>query len=199
MPYPAPLEVLIERLRALPGVGRRSAQRMAFQLLERDRPQARALAEGLLEALEKINNCDICQTLTEETVCEICADPARDERALCIVATPTDQWAIEATGTYRGRYFVLHGQLSPIDGVTPEDLAIPQLLEGLKAGAVEEVILATNATVEGEATAHYLREALRPLGVQVSRLAQGVPLGGELEFVDGGTLGRAFAGRTALS
>ena len=198
MPYPAPLEALIEQLRVLPGVGRRSAERMAFQLLERDRPQAQALAEGLLNALEKISNCEQCHTLTEETVCEICSDPGRDGAALCIVASPTDQWALEATGTFRGRYFVLHGQLSPIDGVTPEDLAIPALVERLQHHPVEEVIVATNATVEGEATAHYLAEVLRPLGVRVTRLAQGVPLGGELELVDGGTLGRAFAGRTAL-
>ena len=198
MPYPAPLEALIEQLRVLPGVGRRSAQRMAFQLLERDRPQARALAEGLLNALEKISNCKQCQTLTEETVCEICSDPGRDGDALCIVASPTDQWALEATGTYRGRYFVLHGQLSPIDGITPEDLAIPALIERLERVPVKEVIVATNATVEGEATAHYLAQALGPLGIRVTRLAQGVPLGGELELVDGGTLGRAFAGRTAL-
>ena len=171
---------------------------MAFQLLERDRPQAQALAEGLLNALEKISNCAQCRTLTEGSVCEICRDPGRDTAALCIVASPTDQWALEATGTYRGRYFVLHGQLSPIDGVTPEDLAIPALLERLQRDPVEEVIVATNATVEGEATAHYLAEALRPLGVKVTRLAQGVPLGGELELVDGGTLGRAFAGRTTL-
>ena len=198
MPYPAPLEALIEQLRVLPGVGRRSAQRMAFQLLERDRPQAQALAECLLNALEEISNCQQCRTLTEGPVCEICRDPGRDAAALCIVASPTDQWALEATGTYRGRYFVLHGQLSPIDGVTPEDLAIPALLERLQRDPVEEVIVATNATVEGEATAHYLAEALRPLGVKVTRLAQGVPLGGELELVDGGTLGRAFAGRTTL-
>ena len=188
---------LIDALRILPGVGQKTAQRMALQLLERDRSGGLRLAQALTAAMEGVGYCRQCRTLTEDDLCPQCADPRRDDSLLCVVQSPVDVFAVEQTG-FRGRYFVLKGHLSPLDGLGPEAIGIPVLLARVTDGAFTEVILATNPTVEGEATAHYLAEALRPLGVRVTRLAQGVPLGGELELVDGGTLGRAFAGRTAL-
>lgn len=193
------LPELIDALRTLPGVGPRSAQRMAFHLLERDREGALSLASALTAAVEGIGHCARCRALAEGELCEVCSDPQRDASLLCVVESPADQIAIEGTGGYRGRYFVLMGRLSPIDGIGPEDIGIPQLLDRLRAESVAEVILATNATVEGEATAHYIAEQSRSLGISVSRIAHGVPLGGELEFVDGGTLSHAFAGRTRVS
>jgi recombination protein RecR len=193
------LRALVDALRALPGVGPRSAQRMAFHLLERDRAGALRLAGALSAAVEGIGHCERCRALAEAELCAVCSDPERDASLLCVVESPSDQLAIEAAGGYRGRYFVLMGRLSPIDGIGPEDIGIPLLLERLARDPVAEIILATNATVEGEATAHYLAERVREAGVSVSRIAHGVPLGGELEFVDGGTLSHAFAGRTRLS
>ncbi|MEE4302352.1 MAG: recombination mediator RecR [Pseudomonadales bacterium] len=192
------LRGLIEALRVLPGVGPRSAQRMAFQLLERDRDGARRLAEALLEAVEHVGLCARCRMLSEAELCRVCADPGRDGALLCVVESPSDQLAIESAGGYAGRYFVLGGRLSPIDGIGPEEIGVPALLALVREGGVEEVILATNATVEGEATAHFIAESLRDAGVTASRIAHGVPLGGELEFVDGGTLSHAFAGRTRV-
>lgn len=194
------VEKLMESLRVLPGVGPKTAQRMAMHLLERDRDGGRRLARVLDEALERVGYCRRCRTLTEEEVCALCASARRDDRLLCVVESPADQLAIEDAGGYRGRYFVLHGHLSPLDGIGPEDIGLEQL-EALVAGGeaaeggVEEVILATNPTVEGEATAHYIAAQLAPHGVRLSRLAYGVPMGGELEYVDGGTLSRAFNGR----
>lgn len=188
------IDDLIGALRCLPGVGPKSAQRMALHLLERDRDGGARLVRALQEALERVGRCNQCRNLTELQVCEICANPRRDAHAVCVVETPADVIAIEQTRAFNGHYFVLLGHLSPIDGIGPDDLGIDQLLERLR-GDVTEVILATNLTVEGEATAHYIGERARALGVTVSRIAHGVPLGGELEYVDGGTLMHAFNSR----
>ncbi|SEK90386.1 recombination mediator RecR [Halomonas daqiaonensis] len=189
------VERLMDSLRVLPGVGPKTAQRMAMHLLERDRDGGRRLVEALDVALERVGYCRRCRTLTEEDVCSICMSARRDDDLLCVVESPADQLAIEEAGGYRGRYFVLHGHLSPLDGIGPEDIGLDQLEERVAEGAVEEVVLATNPTVEGEATAHYIAAQLSSLGVRLSRLAYGVPMGGELEYVDGGTLSRAFNGR----
>ncbi|KAA0011353.1 recombination protein RecR [Billgrantia pellis] len=189
------VERLMESLRVLPGVGPKTAQRMAMHLLERDRDGGRRLAGVLEQALEQVGYCRCCRTLTEEEVCVLCTSGRRDDALLCVVESPADQLAIEEAGGYRGRYFVLHGHLSPLDGVGPEDIGLEQLEARVAAGGVAEVILATNPTVEGEATAHYIAAQLAPHGVTLSRLAYGVPMGGELEYVDGGTLSRAFNGR----
>ncbi|MDZ7852375.1 MAG: recombination mediator RecR [Halomonas sp.] len=189
------VERLMESLRVLPGVGPKTAQRMAMHLLERDRDGGRRLVETLGVALERVGYCRRCRTLTEEDVCSICTSARRDDDLLCVVESPADQLAIEEAGGYRGRYFVLHGHLSPLDGIGPEDIGLDRLEERVAEGGVEEVVLATNPTVEGEATAHYIAAQLSSLGVRLSRLAYGVPMGGELEYVDGGTLSRAFNGR----
>ncbi|WP_457807788.1 recombination mediator RecR [Kushneria sp. EE4] len=189
------IDRLLETLRVLPGVGPRTAQRMAFHLLERDREGGRRLAEVLGEALERVGYCECCRNLTESRLCSICEDTRRDDRNLCVVESPADLLAIEEAGGFHGRYFVLHGHLSPIDGVGPGDLGLDQLEALVHQRQTEEMILATNPTVEGEATAHYIAEQLRAQGVRCSRLAYGVPMGGELEYVDGGTLSRAFMGR----
>lgn len=192
------LNELISSLRCLPGVGPKSAQRMALHLLERDRPGAEKISQAILSALEGVGHCRQCRTLAEAELCEVCSSPRRDPAQVCVLETPADLFAIEQAGTYRGRYFVLMGHLSPIDGIGPEELGINQLVEQLETGEVEELILATNLTVEGEATAHYISERAKELGVPVSRIAHGVPLGGELEYVDGGTLAHAFASRKQL-
>lgn len=190
---------LVEALRVLPGVGPKSAQRMALHLLERNRGGGRRLAEALARAMDQVRQCRLCQSLSEQELCPLCASPARDRSLLCVVENPVDQMAIEGSGSYRGLYFVLKGHLSPLDGIGPRELGIPQLLERVRGGEIKELILATNPTVEGEATAHYLREALRDQeGLTVSRIAHGVPMGGELEFVDGNTLAHALAGRRPL-
>ncbi|GGX82826.1 recombination protein RecR [Litchfieldella qijiaojingensis] len=190
---------LLEALRVLPGVGPKTAQRMALHLLERDRDGGRRLAEVMARALEEVGYCRRCRTLTEEEVCELCRSARRDERLLCVVESPADMLAIEDAGGYRGQYFVLHGHLSPLDGIGPEDIGLDQLAARLDEGGIEEVILATNPTVEGEATAHYIAAQLEGSDVRLSRLAYGVPMGGELEYVDGGTLSRAFNGRLPFS
>ena len=191
----ARLHSLVEALRVLPGVGVKSAQRMAFHLLQHDREGALRLAAALSGAVQGIRHCDRCHTFTEHRRCEICEDPARDASTLCIVETPADQAAIERSGTYRGLYFVLMGRLSPLDGVGVHDIGIGPLLERLEDEPVEEVILATSFTAEGDATAHVLGEALRARGLRVSRLARGVPAGSELEYVDLSTLAHALADR----
>ncbi len=193
------VEKLITSLRVLPGVGPKTAQRMAMHLLERDRDGGRRLAAVLDEALERVGYCRRCRTLTEEAVCALCESARRDDTLLCVVESPADQLAIEEAGGFRGRYFVLHGHLSPLDGIGPEDIGLDQLEARVAEGGVEEMILATNPTVEGEATAHYIAAQLAPHGVRLSRLAYGVPMGGELEYVDGGTLSRAFNGRLPFS
>lgn len=189
---------LIDALRVLPGVGRKSAQRMALYLLERNREGGLHLAEALSQAMEQVGHCRLCQTLSENELCDICTDPARDDGLLCVVQGPLDVLAVEQTG-YRGRYFVLKGNLSPLDGLGPEQIGIPELLARVEQGQdLGEVILATNPTVEGEATAHYIAQLLSPRGLLISRLAHGIPLGGELDLVDGGTLTKAFAGRRPM-
>jgi recombination protein RecR len=199
MKHAPALAALIEALRALPGVGPKSAQRMAFHLLQEDRPAARMLASALKEALERVGRCDRCRMLTEGPLCTVCSNPQRDPSTLCVVESPADVVAIEQSGGYRGHYFVLMGHLSPLDGIGPEALGVPALEALLEGGGVREVILATNPTVEGEATAHFLSELVRARGVGASRIAHGVPVGGELEYVDGGTLAHALAGRQSLS
>ncbi len=189
---------LIEALRVLPGVGPRSAQRMAFHLLERDREGARRLAQALLAAAEGVGRCRECRTLTEDERCALCATPGRDRSQLCVVETPADVAAVEQATGYRGLYFVLGGHLSPLDGIGPAELGLDQLEARLAAGEVREVILATNPTVEGETTAQYIAELARAHGVLPTRIAHGVPVGGELEHVDVGTLSHAFAGRREI-
>jgi recombination protein RecR len=189
---------LIEALRTLPGVGPKTAQRMAFHLLQEGRPAARSLAQALEAALGAVRRCGRCRMLTEEDLCAICAAPQREVSLLCAVESPADVMAIEHSGSYRGRYFVLMGHLSPLDGVGPEQLGVPELEAILDEGSVRELILATNPTVEGEATAHFLAEIATRRGLRASRIAHGVPIGGELEYVDGGTLAHALAGRQTV-
>jgi recombination protein RecR len=186
---------LIEALRSLPGVGPKSAQRMAYHLLERNRDGARRLAEALIEAVDKVGHCRDCRTLTEAEVCPVCSSPRRDRSLLCVVESPTDVQALEQSTGFQGLYFVLLGHLSPLDGIGPEDIGLDRLAARLDGGEVQEVILATNPTVEGEATAHYISEMVHSRGIRATRIAHGVPLGGELEYVDGGTLSHAFHGR----
>ena len=192
------LDELIDALRCLPGVGAKTAQRMAFHILERDRPGAVRLAEKLVAASERIGNCTRCRTFSETSVCAVCASASRDALTLCIVETPADQVAIEQATGFRGRYFVLLGRLSPLDGLGPRELGMDLLSARLAEGEVRELIIATNSTVEGEATAHLLAQIARQNGVRATRLAHGVPLGGELEFVDRGTLAHAFGSRQDL-
>ena len=190
---------LIDALRALPGVGPKTAQRMAFHLLQEGRPGAHALAQALGSALASVQRCRRCRMLTDDELCSICAAPQRDRSLLCVVESPADVVAVELSGSYRGYYFVLMGHLSPLDGIGPAELGLEEFEQLLELGEVREVILATNPTVEGEATAHYLGELALRRGLKVSRIAHGVPVGGELEYVDGGTLAHALAGRTAVS
>ena len=199
MKYTPALARLIEALRCLPGVGPKSAQRMAFHLLERDRDGGRALVQSLAQALEAVGHCKRCRMLTEGDQCAICSSTQRDAAQLCVVESPADVVAIEQSGGFRGRYFVLMGHLSPLDGVGPAELGLEEFERVLGEGEVREVILATNPTVEGEATAHYLGELALRRGIRASRIAHGVPVGGELEYVDGGTLAHALAGRTSVS
>lgn len=189
------LQNLIDALRVLPGVGPKSGQRMALQLLQRDRAGGRRLAEALLQAMDKIGECRECHTLAEQEICQICANPKRDRSVLCVVESPADVLALEQATDFKGLYYVLKGRLSPLDGIGPAELGLDQLETRLQAGEVQEIILATNPTVEGEATAQYIAEMARALQVKASRIAHGVPLGGELEYVDRGTLARAFSGR----
>lgn len=190
------LNRLIDSLRCLPGVGPKTAQRMAFHLLERDRSGATQLATTLLDAVKHIGQCSECRTLTENDICDICSNRGRNSELLCIVEHPTDVIAIEESTGYRGYYFILMGRLSPLDGIGPEELGFDKLEERLQSRGVKEVILATNPTVEGEVTANFIHEMARQAGVQTSRIAHGVPFGGELEYVDGQTLAHAFDGRT---
>lgn len=201
--YSPLIQQLIEAFRRLPGVGNKSAQRMVLYFLERDREGGRKLAAALTAAMDGVGQCKVCRTLSETEVCRICAHPGRDHGTVCIVETPADVMAVEQTASYRGVYYVLMGHLSPIDGIGPDTLGIPALIQQVKQGAVKEVILATNPTVEGEATAWYIAEQLRlPVlkerGLKVSRIAHGVPMGGELEYIDGSTLMHSFAGRQLM-
>jgi recombination protein RecR len=189
------LDFLTEALRRLPGVGPKSAQRMAFHLLQHDREGAAMLSRALYQAVEAVHHCAMCNTFSELEVCELCADPERDHALLCVVETPADQLMIEQTLTWKGLYFVLMGRLSPLDGIGPRDLHLEKLVSRATDGLVNEVVLATNFTNEGEATAHYISEMLKARGLKVTRLARGVPVGGELEYVDAGTIARAMLDR----
>ena len=199
MLYPPTLSRLIEALRCLPGVGPKSAQRMAFHLLERDRDGAREIAAAVGQAIEKLGHCQRCRMFAEGELCPVCTSASRDRSLLCVVESPADVVAIEQSGSFRGCYFVLMGHLSPLDGVGPSEIGIEALERLLGGGEVREVILATNPTVEGEATAHFLAEVVTRRGIRASRIAHGDPVGGELEYVDGGTLAHALAGRQAVS
>ncbi|WP_078119137.1 recombination mediator RecR [Thiosocius teredinicola] len=193
------LDALIESLRCLPGIGPKSAQRMAFHILQRDRAGGAKLAAILGEAVQSIGHCRTCRTLTEDEECSLCRNPDRDDKLLCVVENPSDVVALEQATGFRGRYFVLGGRLSPLDGVGPAELGIDQLRNRLDTLQPDEVILAMTTTVEGEATAHYIGELAAERGIATSRIAHGVPLGGELEYVDGGTLAHAFAGRRRVN
>ncbi len=190
------LEQLIAALRCLPGVGAKSAQRMSYYLLERDREGGRRLAEVLADAMQRIGHCKRCRTLTEAEICQLCENPQRDGSLLCVVETPADLTTIEQAIDYRGRYFVLGGRLSPLDGMGPREIGLDQLDQRLAEGEVQEMILATNSTVEGEATAQYIHDMAQTRNIKTTRIAQGVPMGGELEYVDGATLAHAFRGRS---
>ena len=190
---------LVQKLRLLPSVGSKSAQRMALHLLMRQRGGALELAQAIQDAIAHIHECSICHALTELEVCEICQDTDRDDELLCVVESPADVFAIEQSGSFKGKYHVLHGHLSPLDGIGPEEVGIPHLIQRLAQGHAKEVILATNATVEGQATAHYLVEACRSLPIRITRIAQGVPQGGELEYVDSHTLHQALTHRLVLN
>ena len=192
------LEQLIEALRCLPGVGPKTAQRMAFQLLERGRDNGKHLANTLHAAMQNINHCRNCRTFSESELCKLCASTHRDPSLLCIIESPIDMVAVEQMGHYRGLYFVLMGHLSPLDGIGPDDLGLKQLMALLSRGEVKEIILATNPTVEGEATAHYISDLVKQYQIKTTRIAHGVPLGGELEYIDSGTLAHAFAGREVV-
>ncbi|HZV38016.1 MAG TPA: recombination mediator RecR [Pseudoxanthomonas sp.] len=192
------LEQLIEALRVLPGVGQKTAQRMAYHLLEREREGGQRLSEVLAEAVERVGHCAQCRDFTEGELCATCASSSRDRQQLCVVESPADRLAIEQATGYRGVYFVLQGRLSPLDGIGPRELGLDQLSARLGEGEIVEMIIATNPTVEGEATAHYLAQLARQCGVRPSRLAHGVPLGGELEYVDRGTLSHAFGSRSEM-
>lgn len=189
---------LMEALRCLPGVGPKSAQRMAFHLLERDRKGASQLSLALEQAVQQIGHCSQCRTLSETEICDYCSDPRRNDELLCVVETPADVLAINQATDFRGRYFVLMGHLSPLDGIGPKELGLDILEQRLQQGQINEIILATNPTVEGETTAHYISEMAAEYSVEATRLAHGIPLGGELEYIDGGTLAHAFSGRRKL-
>lgn len=194
---PSGLESLIEALRCLPGVGPKSAQRMAYHLLQRDRAGAQRLGDAVLHALQSIRHCQRCNTFSEADVCERCLSPRRDPTLLCVVETPVDMNMMEQTLSYQGLYYVLMGRISPLDGVGPRELGLERLMARALDGVVKEVVLATNYTNEGEATAHYITAMLKPKGIGVSRIARGVPVGGELEYVDSGTLAQALRERKA--
>ena len=192
------IEELMDALRCLPGVGPKSAQRMTFHLLERNRQGAERLAHAMTDALNKVRHCQRCRILSESPLCNRCQDERRNQEQLCVVEMPSDVIAIDQATNYQGHYFVLSGHLSPLDGIGPEALGIPQLIAQFDENKITEVILATNPTVEGEATAHYISELARARNIRVTRLAHGIPLGGELEYVDSGTLSHAFAGRETV-
>lgn len=198
MKNPPALEQLIDSLRCLPGVGPKSAQRMAYYLLQRDRKGANGLALALENALQVVGHCKLCNTFSEQPVCPLCASEKRDTSLLCVVEMPTDLMMLENTQAYTGMYFVLMGRLSPLDGVGPKEIHLDKLLKRAQDGIVQEVILATNYTVEGDATAHYISELLRARGVKTSRIARGLPMGGEIEYVDSGTLAQAMVERRSV-
>ena len=193
------LNQLIQAFKILPGIGEKSAQRMAFHLLEKNREGGRNLAKLINESVENIRNCSECRNLTEDVVCHICLDEKRNKKLICVVESPTDVLAIENSGSFNGKYFVLMGRLSPIDGVTPQDLGIPKLIERIKSSKIDEIIIATSPTIEGDATSFYIKDQLNDNNILISRIAYGVPMGGELEYVDNTTLGRAIQGRREIN
>lgn len=193
-----PLEVLTEKFESLPGIGRKTAQRLAYFVLNMEKPDAESFAKAITDAHEKIHMCKTCCNLTDKNICSICSDKYRDASIVCVVAEPKDILAIEKTGEYKGVYHVLHGVLSPINGVGPEDIKLKELLARVNNGKIKEIIMATNPTVEGEATAMYVSKLLKPLGVKVTRLAYGIPIGGDLEYADEVTLSCALEGRLEL-
>lgn len=198
MKFPPRLEQLLQALRRLPGIGPKTAQRLAFHLLERDPDGARVLAQALQDALQYLGHCSNCRMLAEAETCALCGSATRDHAILCVVESPADVGAVEESASYRGLYFVLHGRLSPLDGIGPAQIGLDRLAARLQDGVVREVILATSATVEGEATAGYVAGLARARGLRATRIAHGVPIGGELEYVDGSTLARAIAGRVSV-
>ena len=199
MKNPPALEQLIDSLRCLPGVGPKSAQRMAYYLLQRDRKGASSLAIALDNALQVVDHCKLCNTFSEQPICPLCESEQRDKNVLCIVEMPTDLMMLENTRAYSGMYFVLMGRLSPLDGVGPKEIHLDKLIKRAQDGLVQEVILATNYTVEGDATAHYISELLKVRGIKTSRIARGMPMGGEIEYVDSGTLAQAMLERRSLA
>ena len=199
MKNPPALEQLIDSLRCLPGVGPKSAQRMAYYLLQRDRKGASSLAIALDNALQVVDHCKLCNTFSEQPICPLCESEQRDKNVLCVVEMPTDLMMLENTRAYSGMYFVLMGRLSPLDGVGPKEIHLDKLIKRAQDGLVQEVILATNYTVEGDATAHYISELLKARGIKTSRIARGMPMGGEIEYVDSGTLAQAMLERRNLT
>jgi recombination protein RecR len=199
MKNPPALEQLIDSLRCLPGVGPKSAQRMAYYLLQRDRKGASGLATALDQALQVVDHCQLCNTFSEQAICPLCASEQREPHLLCVVEMPTDLLMLENTRAYTGMYFVLMGRLSPLDGVGPKEIHLDKLLKRAQDGLVQEVILATNYTVEGDATAHYISELLKARGIKTSRIARGMPMGGEIEYVDSGTLAQAMMERRSIA
>jgi recombination protein RecR len=197
-----PIRRLVQELARLPGIGEKTATRLAFHLIRTNRQQSRDLAQALLDATDKIRLCSVCMNMTEADPCSMCTDPRRDAETICVVATPSDLIAIDRGGHFRGRYHVLHGLLSPLEGIGPDDIRLAELVRRLggsaEAGAVREVIIATSPSVDGEATAMYIARAIKPLGMQVSRIATGLPVGGELEYSDQATIARALAGRATM-
>ena len=193
------LSQLVQAFKILPGIGEKSAQRMAFYLLEKNREGGSNLAKLISASVEKIRNCSSCRNLTEDLICDICGDDRRDKKIMCVVESPTDVLAIEKSGSFKGKYFVLMGRLSPIDGVTPQDLGIPKLVSNIKSSGVQELIIATSPTIEGDATSFYIKDQLSENNILISRIAYGVPMGGELEYVDNTTLGRAIQGRREIN
>ncbi len=193
-----PITRLVEALTKLPGIGEKSASRLAFHILGSSEEYARSLAQAVLDVKEKIRLCSVCMNITEQDPCRLCRDPGRVEEIVCVVEEPNDLYAIEKTGSFNGTYHVLHGVISPLDGIGPDEIYVKELLERLKTGTIKEVLLATNPVVEGDATALYLKEQIKPLGVKVTRIARGIPVGGDLEYTDGATLTDAIRGRQDL-
>ncbi|MBX5476522.1 MAG: recombination protein RecR [Clostridia bacterium] len=198
MPFVGPIATLIEELNRLPGIGPKSAQRLALHLLHRPVDEVRRLAQALVVAREQVRRCAVCADLTDQEICQICSDPRRDPSLLCVVESPKDVVALEKVRQYRGRYHVLHGAISPLEGIGPEDLTIRELLRRVEGGAVQELIIATDPDVEGEATALYLAKLVRPMGIRVTRIARGLPEGGDLDYADELTIARALEGRREI-
>jgi recombination protein RecR len=193
-----PITRLVEALTKLPGIGEKSASRLAFHILGSPEEYARGLAQAILDVKEKIRLCSVCMNITDQDPCRLCQDPRRTEEIVCVVEEPNDLYAIEKTGSFNGKYHVLHGVISPLDGIGPDEIYVEELLERLKPGTIKEVLLATNPVVEGDATALYLKEQIKPFGVKVTRIARGIPVGGDLEYTDGATLTDAIRGRQDL-